>query len=96
MEPLAQAQMQRPDAQLIQREFSWVAGMLWHACRRMVWINSLRAGREDEELRRTLAEEIDGLIEAYRELWLARSRPGGLDDSVARMEKLRAEYVEEK
>ena len=92
MAPLAQARMQRPDAALIQQEFSWVAGMLWHACRRIAWVNSRRAGEEDVELRRTLAEEIDGLIGAYRELWLARSRPGGLDDSVARMERLKIEY----
>ncbi len=91
--PLAQARMQRPDAVLIQREFHWVAGMLWHACRRIVWVNSRRAGQEDVELRRTLAEEMDGLIAAYRELWLARSRPGGFEDSVARLEKLRKEYA---
>jgi len=92
VEPLARAQMQRADASLIQREFNWVAGMLWHACRRIAWINSIRAGEEDVELRRTLAQEIDGLIDAYRELWLARSRPGGFSDSVARLEKLRTEY----
>jgi hypothetical protein len=70
--------------------------MLWHACRRIAWVNSRRAGEEDVELRRTLAEEINGLIGAYRELWLARSRPGGLDDSIVRLEKLRAEYVDER
>ena len=95
MEPLAQTRMQRPDAELLQREFSWVAGMLWHACRRIAWVNSRRAGQEDIELRRTLAQEIDGLIDAYRELWLARSRPGGFEDSVARLEKLRAEYADQ-
>ena len=89
---LPEAQMQREDADLLKREFSWVAGMLWHACRRIVWVNSIHAGEEDVELRRTLAQEIDELIRAYRELWRARSRPGGLADSVARMEKLRAEY----
>jgi len=93
MASLPRAKMQRPDATLIQREFSWVAGMMWHACRRIVWVNSRRAGEEDVELRRTLAEEMDGLIDAYRQLWHARSRPGGFDDSVARMEKLRAEYA---
>jgi len=93
MASLPRAKMQRPDATLIQREFSWVAGMMWHASRRIVWVNSRRAGEEDVELRRTLAEEMDGLIDAYRELWRARSRPGGFDDSVARMEKLRAEYA---
>ena len=90
--PLSQARMRRPDATLIQREFHWVAGMLWHACRRIAWINSRRAGQEDIDLRRTLAEEIDGLIGAYRELWLTRSRPGGFEDSVVRLEKLRTEY----
>ena len=93
MEPLSLARMQRPDAALIQREFSWVAGMLWHACRRIAWVNSRRAGPEDADLRRTLAQEMDGLITVYRELWRARSRPGGFEDSVARLEKLRAEYA---
>ncbi len=93
MEPLSQARMQRPDAALIQQEFSWVAGMLWHACRRIVWLNSIHAGQEDVALRRTLAEEIDGLIDAYRELWHARSRPGGFEDSVVRLERLRQEYA---
>jgi len=93
MAPLSRAQMQRPDATLIQQEFSWVAGMLWHACRRIAWVNSRRAGQEDEALRQTLAEELEGLIAAYRELWLARSRPGGLEDSAARMEKLREDYA---
>ncbi len=92
VEPLAQARMLRPDAELIQREFHWVAGMLWHACRRIAWANSIRAGEEDAALRETLGEEMDGLIRAYRELWLARSRPGGLQDSVARLERLQEEY----
>ena len=91
--PLSQARMQREDAALVQREFHWVAGMLWHACRRIVWVNSLHAGQEDVELRQTLAEEMDGLIAAYRELWHARSRPGGFEDSVARLERLRREYT---
>ena len=93
VEPLSQARMDREDASLVQREFHWVAGMLWHACRRIVWVNSRRAGQEDEELRQTLAEEMAGLIAAYRELWHARSRPGGFEDSVARLERLRQEYM---
>ncbi len=93
MKPLSRARMQRPDAALIQQEFSWVAGMLWHACRRIAWLNSIHAGQEDVALRRTLSEEIDGLIDAYRELWHKRSRPGGFEDSVARLERLRQEYA---
>ncbi len=42
----------------------------------------------DEELRRDLA----GAIREQRACWLERSRPGGLDDSVARLEAILAEY----
>jgi hypothetical protein len=89
MAPLSQARMQRTDAALIQREFHWVAGMLAHACRRIVWINSRVEGEEDLALRRVLAAEADDLITAYAQLWHARSRPGGFADSLARLEKLR-------
>ncbi|MBK5223758.1 MAG: hypothetical protein JJE52_12990 [Acidimicrobiia bacterium] len=32
------------------------------------------------------------LIDAYKEVWLARSRPGGLPDSVAHIERTLASY----
>ena len=28
----------------------------------------------------------------FRDIWLARNRPGGLDDSLIRMERMLAEY----
>lgn len=45
-----------------------------------------------EPARRQLAAELGRLIDRYRELWLARNRPGGLTDSVAWLENLRAAY----
>jgi hypothetical protein len=42
--------------------------------------------------RKQLATELDGLIERYQELWLARNRPGGLPDSLAWLRNLRAAY----
>jgi hypothetical protein len=44
--------------------------------------------------RRRLADELGPLIEEYRRLWTARSRPGGLDDSVTRWEAMLAAYRE--
>ena len=44
-------------------------------------------------VREHLAGDLSGLIERYRSLWLARNRPGGLDDSLSWLENLRAAYV---
>src|SRR5438552_1584392 len=43
--------------------------------------------------RRRLAAELAPIVECHRELWLARNRPGGLDDSVAWLENLRTCYA---
>jgi len=39
-------------------------------------------------IRKVLSDRLGGLIEDYRELWLKRSRPGGLSDSTGRFEAL--------
>ena len=49
-------------------------------------------GSVAEPVRRGLAEDLGGLIDRYRALWLDRNRPGGLDDSVAWLENLRSAY----
>jgi hypothetical protein len=43
--------------------------------------------------REQLERDLGGLIERYKALWLAHSRPGGLDDSLSWLENLRAAYV---
>ncbi len=43
--------------------------------------------------RRRLAADLDAVIERYRELWLGRNRPGGLDDSVRWLDNVRTGYV---
>ena len=78
-------------ARLVRRELGWVAGMLRLACR--LGTARLDAGGEIETLpraaRRDLGRELSRRIEELDPLWLARSRPGGLDDSRARLERLR-------
>ncbi|HVO42831.1 MAG TPA: family 20 glycosylhydrolase [Aggregatilineales bacterium] len=43
--------------------------------------------------RELMGAEIAEIIARYREVWLKRNRPGGLDDSLVRLERLRAEYA---
>jgi len=83
---LGGARMERPDAALIERAFENAARLLRHACRHLLW---RMEGIGDEA---ALAADLHAAVEAYRKLWLSRNRPGGLADSLARFEKLRATY----
>jgi hypothetical protein len=77
----------RPTGPLLKREFQLVARMLRHAARR----GQLALGApvlDKAALRRDLGEIID----EYIALWHARSRPGGLEDSVDRLQKAGADY----
>jgi hexosaminidase len=78
--PLGRAQMNRPDAQLIQEEFRTAADMLLHACRKAAWL--LTTPRPSAS---ALSAELEQLISTHRRLWPQRNRPGGLDDSAARL-----------
>ena len=83
----------RKDADLIRREYAWAADMLRHGSRRGVWMLGKQDGHEDAALRAALDADAARLITDYRELWHARSRPGGFDESVGRMEKMRRDYL---
>lgn len=94
MAPLDDAQMERPDAGLVKREFKMMAWMLRHACK----VAILRRTDDEERaaaLRAELADDLEAMLEAYEDLWLRRNRPGGLKDSLAHFDKLRAVYNEE-
>ena len=67
------------------------ARLLRHACRRGQWIH---AGEQDNtsSVRRALDSDAAEIIAEQEALWLARSRPGGLKDSLARMEQMRRDY----
>jgi hypothetical protein len=45
------------------------------------------------DARNVFAAELEGLMDRYRRLWLARNRPGGLDDSLSWLLNLRAAYA---
>jgi len=45
------------------------------------------------EVRAELGAELGSLAERYRARWLARNRPGGLDDSLSWLQNLQAAYA---
>jgi hexosaminidase len=68
-------------------EFANAAAMLLHASRRGMWKLD-PAGHSPAKL----AEDMQRIIQEHRRLWLMRNRPGGLTDSVARLEANLDEY----
>ncbi len=89
MLPLTRAQMDRPDADLIMQEFQNTARLLRHASQRGL----LALGQnQPATLRHKLDQDMREFIHSYKQVWLQRNRPGGLADSVARLEKTLADY----
>ncbi|HEX6606764.1 MAG TPA: glycoside hydrolase, partial [Chloroflexia bacterium] len=91
MAPLSAARMQRPDAALIVEEFENTARLMRHACRRGQWLVDCEHG-DTAATRHALDADLRDIIREYERIWLRRNRPGGLADSVARLQKARADY----
>lgn len=77
--PLNDSDLRRPDASVIKAEFRLAGDFIKHSARRGLFMWG-----EGDASAAELKQELEGLIARYRENWLARNRPGGLDDSVAR------------
>jgi hypothetical protein len=92
MELLGAARLARPDAGLVVEEMHWVGDLLRVAGR--LGLARLRAGesRSLAELprgeRQDLLRRLAPLSKLYRRLWTRRSRPGGLEDSARRLERI--------
>lgn len=85
------AQMNRADADLILAEFAMNTRMALFAVR--LGEERLKAGgvstsQLPADVRASLVKELEGIVAEYRALWLSRNRPGGLDDSTARLEAI--------
>jgi hypothetical protein len=86
MQSLQSSRMDRPDAKLIREEFQNAADMLLHACKKGRW----KLGENVNPLQ--LAHELEQIIKNHQACWLARNRPGGLEDSVRRLTDNFQEY----
>jgi hypothetical protein len=94
-ESVAHADAQRADAALLVAETMFgidlVALLVRDARARLGADGTI--GSVPESVRADLTRDLDALIVRYQERWLARNRPGGLDDSLAWLENLRSAYV---
>ncbi len=88
---LTHARMNRPDAALITDEFSNTARMLEHACTRGQW--RLKPATQASAKKTALAQDMRILMGEHRRLWMARNRPGGLQDSARRLETRLNDYT---
>ena len=86
---LEEAKILRPDAALIHREFTNTARLLLHACQRAALAGSVITQENKDQL----AADLNEIIEEYQHLWLARSRQGGLRDSLSHFDTARADYL---
>lgn len=84
MTNLASERMARADAALIRHEYENTARLMRYACQRGL----LALAGKDPDRDPALHRELAVFLEEYRQLWLERSRPGGLSDSVRRFEEL--------
>jgi hexosaminidase len=77
MGPLLSSRMRRADAKLIQDEFSNAAAMLKYACLK---------GRGDDA-----GELLEGIVKGHRVCWLARNRPGGMEEGIGKIRNSKSE-----
>jgi hypothetical protein len=84
---MAGEQMALLDAALVRREFAQAARMLKHACQRALFVHG--SGWD----RGLLNQDLSEIIADYSPTWLRRNRPGGLVDSINRLEKARQDYL---
>jgi hexosaminidase len=77
------AAMRNPQSKddLVKSEFENAAAMLRFACRKGRWLLDPTSENESR-----LTDEVNEIIARHRTCWLARNRPGGLEDSVARLD----------
>lgn len=85
---LSQTKMQTPDADTVIAEYQQASALMQHTAK---WLLFMRG--ESEQLAQELLQELDSLIAQQHEVWLARNRRGGLDDSITRFDSMRQDYM---
>lgn len=80
----------QPADPLVVPEYKLAAALWRHGCKRLLMV-----GGDTTITKAEMAAELRPLRDEFRRLWLARNRPGGLDDSLVRMDRLLEEYAGE-
>jgi hypothetical protein len=92
LDQLKHADMQTSDKDLVRQEFILTCRMLRHACWRGRLAKMDPTSGSYQKLRQRLHNNLQKIIAQYRQVWLSRNRPGGLDDSLTRLEKAGMDY----
>lgn len=80
------------DGDLVRRELLATLAVLRHACRRAGVMLRSHDGRSTRRECRSLAADMEQIIDQHRTLWLARNRRGGLADSLSYYRRNLGEY----
>lgn len=98
MAKLDQAQMSRSDATLIRDEYQWLGDILRFSVKLGLARAESGLGQPASAIapasRRALAEEMRPLLDRMADLWVQRSRPGGLEDGLERFRLMLAALEE--
>lgn len=84
---LPHASPRRPNHELLQREFLLTANLLRHACQRGLYGYGLA-----DNSPASLSHDLSAIIGEYKDIWLTRNRPGGLQDSLAYFDLALSDY----
>jgi hypothetical protein len=87
--------MKRSDAQLVEEEFINAIHLLEVGVGLINFINLNRETSEknQQDSIRKIEEKLTQVISEHKRLWLLRNKPGGLDKSLAPLEKLRKQLL---
>jgi hypothetical protein len=80
---VARLNMQHEDAALIRREFLFALDLMRYGTQRIAI--SLAKEKDRPSLMRALRPALRRVTAEHRKVWLARNRPGGLEDSVKKL-----------
>lgn len=87
-----------PDGPLLEQELQLATRLMRHATR-LASIR-LQTGLEiaelQQEIKRSLAHDLQQLLQDYRQVWHNRNRPGGLEDSIGPLVALLEQYQPER
>lgn len=84
--------MQCEDSDLIYSEYKNSVRFLLHAIDYAIYKLSDRSDDSTKKLLKSMIEDIAVLIENHKTLWLARNKPGGLQNSISYLECLKKMY----
>lgn len=91
---LQEAEMHCPDAELVEAELQNAMAMVLHGAELgLVKLDQMEAAEKKERVK-GLLQDLNAILLRFRQNWVARSRMGGLAESLTPLENLKKQYEE--